>query len=296
MIKRITFIAAIFFCGTAAGNPADTPDDTYFANPELKLSEPEKAALAITKDWKADSDKATKPISGPDGSVRFIYGTSQPSIVCAVLQVCDIELQPGEQINSIHMGDAARWTVEPAITGDTGNEVQHLIVKPLDAGLTTSLIVTTNRRTYHMSLRSARGDYMPHVSFVYPDDAEKKWEAIKAAEHDDHEKKTIPETGEYLGNLDFNYRIDGDASWKPVRVYNDGHKTILEMPKAMSQSEAPTLLIIRRDGGAFSDDEQVMVNYRLQHDRYIVDSVFDKAILITGVGSSQDRVTITRGQ
>ena len=53
---------------------------------------------------------------------------------------------------------------------------------------------------------------------------------------------------------------------------------------------------MRKDGGVFIDDETVMVNYRVQGDRYIVDSVFDKAILIAGVGSSQDRVTIQRGK
>jgi len=33
----------------------------------------------------------------------------------------------------------------------------------------------------------------------------------------------------------------------------------------------------------------------LQGDRYIVDTVFDKAILIAGVDGNQSRVTITRG-
>jgi type IV secretory pathway VirB9-like protein len=80
----------------------------------------------------------------------------------------------------------------------------------------------------------------------------------------------------------------------PVRVFNDGSKTILQMPKAMAQTEAPTLLVLRKDGGLFTDDETVMVNYRVQGDRYIVDTVFDKAILIAGVGDGQDRVTITR--
>jgi type IV secretion system protein VirB9 len=30
--------------------------------------------------------------------------------------------------------------------------------------------------------------------------------------------------------------------------------------------------------------------------RYVVDSVFDKLILVAGVGSSQDRVTIRKGR
>ena len=58
------------------------------------------------------------------------------------------------------------------------------------------------------------------------------------------------------------------------------------------QITPPTVIIGANYPGA--DAETVMVNYRVQGDRYIVDTVFDKAILIAGVGSSQDRVTITR--
>ena len=50
--------------------------------------------------------------------------------------------------------------------------------------------------------------------------------------------------------------------------------------------------MVRKDGGLFSDDEQMQVNYWLKGNRYIVDSIFDKAILVAGVGSNQDRVTI----
>jgi type IV secretion system protein VirB9 len=77
-------------------------------------------------------------------------------------------------------------------------------------------------------------------------------------------------------------------------VYNDGTKTIIQMPAAMAQTEAPTLLVVRKDGGFFTDDETVVVNYRVHGDRYVVDTIFDKAILIAGVGSNQDRVTITK--
>jgi type IV secretory pathway VirB9-like protein len=59
--------------------------------------------------------------------------------------------------------------------------VQHLIIKPLDVGLETSMVVTTNRRSYHLKLRSHRSQYMPQVAFTYPEEAMAKWEAIKAA-------------------------------------------------------------------------------------------------------------------
>jgi type IV secretion system protein VirB9 len=280
----------------ALAAPGDNLADLYFSNQNPKLTPQEKAAIAIAQKWQAASATGLKPVPGADGSIRFLFGAQQPSIVCAVLQVCDIELQAGEQVNSIHLGDTARWTVEPAITGSGPAEVQHLIIKPMDVGLETSLIVTTNRRTYHIRLRSHRTEFMPRVAFTYTEDALAKWDAIKTREVKEKQERTLPQTGEYLGDLNFAYDVAGSASWKPVRVYNDGTKTIIQMPGTMAQTEAPTLLVVRKDGGLFSDDETVMVNYRVQGNRYIVDSVFDKAVLIAGVGSGQDRVTITRGQ
>lgn len=292
-----TFSALILSLGlAAAAAPAAGDDlaDKYFSGKNPKLTAQEREALRIAKRWGADSATGMKPVAGANGAVRFVYGAQQPSIVCAVLQVCDIALQAGELVNSIHLGDTARWTVEPAITGSGAAETQHLIVKPMDVGLETSLIVTTNRRTYHLRLRSHRTEYMPQVAFTYPEEALAKWDAVRARDAREREAQTLPQTGEYLGDLSFDYDVSGATRWKPVRVYNDGRKTIIEMPAAMAQTEAPTLLVVRRDGGLFTDDETVLVNYRVQGDRYIVDTIFDKAILIAGVGDSQDRVTITR--
>ena len=290
------FLAGAAPLATAQGAADKNLADAYFSAHSPVLTPQEKAAVAIAKRWREAGATGMKPVAGPDGSIRYLYGAQQPSIVCAVLQVCDVELQAGEQVNSIQLGDTARWTIEPAISGAGAAEVQHLIIKPMDVGLETSLVVTTNRRTDHLRLRSHRTEFMPRVGFTYPDEAEAKWDAKKIREGRDRRERTIAQTGEYLGDLSFAYDVAGSAPWKPVRVYNDGVKTIIQMPAAMAHTEAPTLLVMRRDGGLFTEAETVMVNYRVQGDRYIVDSVFDKALLIAGVGSSQERVTITRGK
>ena len=284
---------------TQQGKPPENLMDLYLSKETTwQMTPQEKKAIEIAEKWRADSAKhGVKPVAGPGGTIQFLFGSTQPSIVCAVLQVCDVELQPGEQVNSIHLGDTVRWTVEPAITGFGPSEVQHLIIKPMDVNLDTTLLVTTNRRTYSLRLRSHRTQFMPKVSFVYPEDAAKKWEEIKSREIKEHEHATLPETGEYLGDLNFNYTIDGSSRWKPVRVYNDGKKTIIQMPSTLSQTEAPTLLVVRGDDSIVpwgQSAEEILVNYRVQDDRYIVDQVFDKAILIAGVGSQQERVTISR--
>lgn len=293
---QMTACIAALICGLAsAADPTEKKmADLYFAGKNLTLTQQERDALEVSQRWRSASPTGMQPAVGTDGTIRYLYGAQQPSIVCAVLQVCDVELQVGEQVNSIHLGDTARWIVEPAITGSGATEIQHLVIKPMDIALETSLIVTTNRRTYHFRLRSHRTEFMARVAFTYVEDAQAKWAAIKTREVKEVQERTIPQTGEYLGDLSFAYDVSGSAAWKPVRVYNDGVKTIIQMPAAMAQTEAPTLLVVRKDGGWFTDAEMVMVNYRVQGDRYIVDTVFEKALLIAGVGSNQDRITITR--
>ena len=233
-MKKSLF-ALLFGAGSAIAPaaPGDHLTDLYFSDKNPTLTPQEKAAIAIAEKWKSPRAKSIAPVTGPNGSIKFLYGAQQPSIVCAVLQVCDVALQAGEQVNSINLGDTARWTVEPAVTGSGAGEVQHLIIKPLDVGLETSMVVTTNRRTYHLRLRSHRSQYMPQVAFTYPEEAMAKWEAIKAREGRDRDDRTLPETREYMGNLSFDYEVSGSAAWKPVRVYNDGRKTIIQMPSTM---------------------------------------------------------------
>jgi P-type conjugative transfer protein TrbG len=107
---------------------------------------------------------------GADGKVIFLFGETQPSVVCSPLQVCDIELQGGEIVRDVLVGDTVRWKVEPATSGATGGQAIHLIVKPSEAGLVTSMVVTTSRRTYHIQLKSHPSQYMARVGFEYPED------------------------------------------------------------------------------------------------------------------------------
>lgn len=289
---------------TGTSTPEPVISNMYYS-PNPTLTPQEEAGLAISNRWRSSNSNALKPLDGSGGVVTFVHGASQPSVICAVMQVCDIELQKGEVITSTNSGDNARWEVKPIAAG-TGNEVVwHIAVKPLDVGLETSLLVTTDRRTYHITLRSHRDQYMARVAFTYPDDTSNEWAAYQkrvaagqgSARGTAGAVQGLGDSIEYLGNLDFDYRLDGEARWKPVRVFNDGRKTIIQMPEAMEQTEAPALLVLRGDESIWpwgSKPEEVMANYRIQGGRIVVDTVFDKAVLVAGVGKNQDRVTIER--
>ena len=296
-MRKLIVTGSLYLALTASAIAAERRPyavDEYFGPDDGVAVSENRAALDLAKKWQGAGFRGGNVSVGPDGMVRFLFGAGQPTVVCAVLQLCDIELQVGETVNDVKSGDTVRWIIEPAFTGVAGAEVTHVTVKPTEPGLDTTLSVFTSRRTYNIRLKSTQKDFLPRVGFVYPEDAAAKWQAVRRQADADRVNNTIPETGDYLGNLDFDYRLSGSAPWMPMRVYNDGKKTIIQMPKEMGQTEAPVLLVVRKPGDLWSDEETVLVNYRLLNDRFIVDSLFDRAVLVAGVGSSQDRVTIER--
>lgn len=290
-MKKLLLLLGVLLQTSGFAQDNNALANLYFSKNMPQLSSKDKLALNIAERFQ-QGDKTSKPFQSSDGSVSFVYGSGQIRVVCAPLQVCDISLQNGEEFNDMNVGDP-RFIVEPSITGSGLNQQIHLLIKPKDAGLDTSMVVTTDRRTYHIRLKSDRYEFMPYVSFTYPDEVKAKWQRLKHMQAEKQKENTFTETNEYLGNLNFNYRIEGNARFKPVRIYNNGEKTIIEMPANLSQNEAPALLVLR-GGGLFKKPESVMVNYRLQGCRYIVDNVFDKAMLVIGSGSFQEKITITR--
>ena len=77
------------------------------------------------------------------------------------------------------------------------------------------------------------------------------------------------------------------ARWRPTRVYTDGVKTYIQFPGQMMSGDAPVLFVV-------SGGENRIVNYRLNGTMMIVDYVFDRAVLLSGVGSRQQKITISR--
>jgi len=257
---------------------SDLSDDT------VQLNGKEKKAIQLSEQWQSKADPATL---NDQGAITFTFGNSLPTVVCAPLYACDVGLQSGEIVTQVDVGDAARWKITPATSGSGETTTTHLIIKPLDLGLISNMIVSTNRRTYHMRLVSKQGDWMPMISFTYPDSVDDAWKRYQATQpHEEApQKTTIPE----VSLLNFNYRLSGDhPRWKPVRVYSDTNKTYIQFPENAKQGDIPPLVL-------WGEDHQAqLVNYRLIGDRYVVDTLIDQAALISGTGRHQERVTITR--
>jgi len=249
-------------------------------------------ALKAVKESKAWVNPSAPPAKGSDGRVTFTYGASMPTIVCSPLHVCEVELEKGETvIDKPHIGDAARWKVAPAISGTGAEKTVHVIIKPTEPGLETNLVIPTDRRVYHLRLVSATSSYVPRTSFYYPDSEQRAW-ALQSDETERQKASLIsdlpPLSAEKL-NFAYKFKADnGKPKFVPLRVFDDGTRTYIQMPESIKVTECPVIVLIGNDGS------EQLVNYRFKHNFYVVDRLVEKAALISGVGQKQDRVLITR--
>ena len=264
-----------------------TPEIDYLSPKTVPLSAKEKKALQLSSDW---SRQDIEPVLSSGGKVLFVHGASLPTIVAAPMQVCDVELESGETVNEIVVGDSARWMVDSGTAGSGAGATVHLFIKPVDAGLESSAVVTTNRRVYHLRLVSQRSGHTPYVGFMYADAMRQKAAQKQAMDAKNREWNSTTVDGKQadLSALNFNYEVKGKTSWKPERVYDDGQQTFIRLPDNSKSGEMPVLLV--RKG-----KQDVLVNYRVKDSAMIVDGLFDRIALVIGVGGEQEKVEIIRG-
>ena len=197
-------------------------------------------------------------------------------------RVTDIALQPGETVMSVAAGDTVRWTVGDTTSGSGETRRTHILVKPFSAGLATNLIVTTDRRVYHVEMQSRSGPAMTAIAWTYPAD-----ELIALRRQQDAAAAAAPIASDLpVESFNFNYRISGDKpAWRPIRAFDDGRQTFIEFSPSIAVGEAPPLFVIGEEG------EAQLVNYRVAGRYYVVDRLFGAAELRLG-GKKQQVVRI----
>jgi type IV secretion system protein VirB9 len=297
MLKNIFVLAAFAtFAAQAQTVPAIDPNQPLLAvvdpgmgEQTITVTKKEREALNISKKW---MDNPDRPRPDADGSVKYLFGATLPTLICTPAHMCAVRFQPGESVEAISFGDSTRWKYSLSQFGNGNARTEVVAVKPLESGLVTNMVVTTDRRVYTILLKAARKEWMPFISFHYPDDDEKAL-ALQLAQRQKAEYSSTLSNGMNVANLDFGFRIGGDnVPWKPIRAYSDGAKTYIEF--ASLGNEAPALVELGDEGGIFSDPETKVVNYRLVGKRYVVDGVPKLIGLISGVGNNQKKVTIER--
>jgi len=235
-----------------------------------------------------------RPAGWQGATQLFVYAPGGLyQVYAAVGQVTDIVLQEGEALSdtgAVAAGDTVRWVIGEAASGNGTGRRTHILVKPTDPGLRTNLVINTDKRTYHVELRSTSATYMASVGWSYPQDeliaVRARIDAATAVAN------TQVQTGIDPAKLDFAYRLSGaNPSWKPVKVFDDGAKTYLLFPETIAQSELPPLFLIGEKNKA------ELVNYRVSGRYIVVDRLFSVAELRLGTKRQQIvRIERTRGR
>lgn len=205
-------------------------------------------------------------------------------------QVTDIALQRGEGLISVSAGDTVRWVIGDTVSGSGADERVHILAKPYASGLVTNMVINTDRRTYHLELRSLETTYMASVSWHYPHDA---LVALTRSNDKAVEARSVDvATGLNLNHLRFRYTVSGDTPpWRPLRAFDDGRKVYIQFPRRLDQGEAPPLFVVNEKGAT------QLVNYRVRQSFYIVDRLFAAAELRLGEDPQTIvRITRTDGQ
>lgn len=269
--------------------PLPLPGQMKPVNEAQRAPEPADPAARVNQ---ANAAARVQPVRDGFINAMQVYpftGGALYQVYTAVGQITDIALQPGEQLvgsGPVAAGDTVRWIIGDTESGSGATKQIHILVKPTRADLTTNLVINTDRRTYHMELRSTERTYMASVSWQYPQD---QLIALRRQNAEAQAAQPVA-TGVDLANINFRYAVEGDrAPWRPLRAYDDGRQVFIEFPRGIGQGEMPPLFVVGPEGNSSE-----LVNYRVRGNYMIVDRLFAAAELRFGAGSSQKRVRIVR--
>lgn len=267
------------------------------------------------------------------GLVTFAYGSGIPTVVCALLELTDLAFEKGESILSVQLGDSVRWNIESAISGSANDSVEHLIVKPLEAGLKNSMLITTDRRTYHIRLKSTEADFMPAVVFSYPNSLKlpskkhygddsylqytsnyesnedhndysetnsslKNYSSVQNVSYEGNSRPALNVAATYNDSTqrrNYNYSVDGDSKIIPQNVYDDGKRTFIVMNNPINSSYLPVLQEISSESFLFfGEDKTNTINFTYFDNTFVVDGIYSHLRLISKNGEEKQSADVVR--
>ena len=222
---------------------------------------------------RAVREATQRPLNAANSESKTVYAYTPDSIYTlygAPGRVIDIQLQPGEKLSGpVIAGDTVRWVVGTTNSRNGASAITHVLVKPIMAGIETNFIITTDRHSYHLIAKSLNRNFLPTVSWTYPHDEMAKFATY--SQEGEGGVESLVTDGISPDKLNFKYKIDPDDEypWTPVRVFDDGSKTYIQMSRNMKNTEAPVFFVKDKRG-------LNLVNYRVKGEYYIVDRLFDE--------------------
>lgn len=304
LLGCVTSTCLLSGCTTTAKanyNPADfiAPDRVVEKTVRVQAPLPQVNATlgfgdnpALIKAYREYLKKGEKKNIQSEGIKTYAYDPygKPPVLACTPLSICTIQLEKGEKPNGIMLGDNYHWTYSKTFigSGDNGDFSYAIAIKPKNFNIATDIQIPTNKRLYVIRLVSLKGSYTHVMNFYYPRETEQRDSAKMKliGRRTDHDLVISKGPAINLSKVNFNYTLSGDNPvWTPTRVFDDGDKTYIQMPPISERFNLP-VLYIRRNGA------NELVNYRYRRPYYIIDSLFQEALLVSGRGGNAIKVQI----
>jgi type IV secretion system protein VirB9 len=267
--------------------------ERFLIEEELKAVDVEQTVVYVDRPvYSPEEPRAAQP-AGADAVVastgaalrvpqRFVNGvmlydydeTFVYEIHCQPYRVTDVMLEPGEEaLEMPFLSEDKVWEIGAGVSRKNNLDMQHFFLKPSVSGLTTSMIIITNRRVYHFLLKSYKDRYMTMVRWEYPRTMPYHVKTTATESPNRLEAQTTLVDPTFLS---FDYKMTYSAFkkpiWLPKRVYDDGRKTYIELDEQMLNMASPVLFNKRNE----------RINYRVQKNLIVIDELIEQATLRRG--------------
>jgi type IV secretion system protein VirB9 len=179
----------------------------------------------------------------------------------------------GETMRGFYLSDAVSW--EHHVAADK----QNMFIKPKVPGITTTATLITNKRTYDLDFKTVpegssnwhqRASWAPDPTAGYavtaPSTSLRFYEApivppaapvTPVAAIAPEPKQPVP-CDQSGNNKRYRYSAAGDAQFIPVKAWDDGVFTCLQMPTNFQ--DLPALFVLDREGNAEIADHKLREN------------------------------------
>lgn len=247
----------------------------------------EKEAKLTGKDAakKSTADAMKKPEKFVHGTMYYDFDEDFTyEIYCQPFRVTDIQLEPGEQcLEMPFLSEEKVWEIGAGVSRVGAVDTQHFFLKPYSAGLETSFIIITDKRIYHLMLKSFRDTYMTQVKWEYPNampfnvmqsgENTSGWKSNKLGNINKLSSDGVKIDPRYLSfDYKMSYPLFSKPYWLPYRVYDDGSKTYITMNETVLHMATPVLFNKRNE----------RINYFVDKNLIVINELIEKVTLRIG--------------
>ena len=204
-------------------------------------------------------------------------------IYCQPYRVTDLILEPGEQVIEMpFLSENQVWEIGAGVSRSNGIDTQHFFLKPAYSGLITSFIIITDKRVYHLLLKSYKDCYMTQVRWNYPNTMPFtiKTDAMNEAINGSKTNTLSVDPAFLSFDYKMTYSLFKKPYWLPTRIYDDGKKTYIVMNETVLHMTSPVLFNNRNE----------RINYSVNKNIIVINELVEKLTMRVG----RQKVTIKK--